>query len=33
MPPTEIPDQVTFALFADPQGNVIGMVKGEMESQ
>ncbi|MCZ6529731.1 MAG: VOC family protein [Chloroflexi bacterium] len=33
MPPTEIPDQVTFALFADPQGNVVGMVKGEMESQ
>ena len=30
MPPTQVPDQVTFALFADPQGNVVGMVKGEM---
>ena len=28
MPPTEIPDMVTMALFADPDGNVIGMVKG-----
>ena len=29
MPPTEIPDQVTMALFTDPEGNVIGMVKSE----
>lgn len=28
MPPTEIPDAVTSALFADPEGNVIGMIKG-----
>jgi predicted enzyme related to lactoylglutathione lyase len=28
MPPTEIPDAVTLAMFADPEGNVIGMVKG-----
>ena len=28
MPPTEIPDVVTLAMFADPEGNVIGMVKG-----
>ncbi len=27
MPPTEIPG-VTFALFADPEGNTIGLVKG-----
>jgi uncharacterized protein len=26
--PTEIPNVVTFAMFADPQGNVIGLVKG-----
>lgn len=24
---TEIPDMVTFALFADPEGNVVGLVK------
>ena len=30
MPPTEVPDQVTFALFSDPQGNTVGIVKGEM---
>ena len=30
MPPTDVPDDVTFALFADPQGNVVGVVKGEM---
>ncbi len=29
MPVTEIPDMVTFALFADPFGNVIGLVKGD----
>ena len=27
MPPTDIPDMVTFALFSDPKGNVIGIVK------
>ncbi|MGH8899898.1 MAG: VOC family protein [Egibacteraceae bacterium] len=27
IPVTEIPDTVTIALFADPQGNVIGLVK------
>lgn len=26
-PPMEIPDVVTFAMFADPEGNVIGLVK------
>lgn len=29
MPVTEIPDMVTFAMFADPFGNVIGLVKGD----
>ena len=28
MPVMEIPDMVTMALFADPEGNVIGLVKG-----
>lgn len=28
MPPTEIPDAVTLAMFSDPEGNIIGMVKG-----
>lgn len=28
VPVTEIPDMVTFALFADPEGNVVGLVKG-----
>ncbi|MEK7217098.1 MAG: VOC family protein, partial [Chloroflexota bacterium] len=28
MPPTEIPGVVTMAMFADPEGNVIGMIKG-----
>lgn len=27
MPPTEIPDVVTLAMFADPDGNVIGLIK------
>jgi predicted enzyme related to lactoylglutathione lyase len=27
MPPTEIPNVVTLAHFADPEGNVIGLVK------
>ncbi len=29
LPPTVIPDMVTFALFADPDGTLIGLVKGE----
>jgi hypothetical protein len=29
MPPTEIPNMVTFAMFTDPDGNVIGLVKAE----
>lgn len=28
MPPTEIPGAVTMALFADPAGNVTGLIKG-----
>jgi predicted enzyme related to lactoylglutathione lyase len=28
MPPTEIPGEVTLAMFADPEGNVIGLIKG-----
>ena len=27
MPVTEIPGVVTLAMFSDPEGNVIGMVK------
>lgn len=27
VPVTEVPNMVTFALFADPEGNVVGMVK------
>ena len=27
VPTTVIPDMVTFALFADPEGNVVGLVK------
>ena len=27
VPVTEIPNMVTFALFADPEGNVVGIVK------
>ena len=26
--PTEIPNMVTFALFQDPEGNMVGLVKG-----
>ena len=29
MPVTEIPNMVTFALFADPEGHVVGLVKSE----
>jgi hypothetical protein len=28
VPVTEIPNMVTFALFQDPEGNVVGIVKG-----
>ena len=28
VPVTEIPGMVTFAQFADPQGNVVGLLKG-----
>jgi predicted enzyme related to lactoylglutathione lyase len=28
VPLTEIPSMVTFAHFADPEGNIIGLVKG-----
>jgi predicted enzyme related to lactoylglutathione lyase len=27
MPPTEIPGIVTMAMFGDPEGNVIGLIK------
>ncbi|HEU4758710.1 MAG TPA: VOC family protein, partial [Dehalococcoidia bacterium] len=29
VPVTEIPGAVTFAQFADPDGNVVGLVKSE----
>ncbi len=29
MPPTEIPNMVTFALFKDPEGNTLGLVKAQ----
>jgi predicted enzyme related to lactoylglutathione lyase len=28
VPPTEIPNIVTFAMFQDPEGNAVGLVKG-----
>ncbi|MDZ7343701.1 MAG: VOC family protein [candidate division KSB1 bacterium] len=28
VPPTEIPNMVTFAMFSDPEGNMVGLVKG-----
>ena len=31
MPVTEIPGMVTLAQFSDPQGNVIGLVKGQQQ--
>ena len=31
VPLTEIPNMVTFALFQDPEGNTIGIVKSESE--
>lgn len=27
VPPTEIPNMVTFAMFADPDGNAVGLIK------
>jgi predicted enzyme related to lactoylglutathione lyase len=30
LPVTEIPNMVTLALFADPEGNVVGIVKDTM---
>ena len=32
MPPTEIPDMVTLAMFTDPEGNITGMVKSEQHN-
>lgn len=29
MPVTTIPGMVTFALFADPEGHMVGLVKSE----
>lgn len=29
VPTTVIPNMVTFALFSDPEGNVVGLVKAE----
>lgn len=29
VPVTEIPEMVTFAQFADPEGNVVGIVKND----
>jgi predicted enzyme related to lactoylglutathione lyase len=28
LPPTEIPGVVTMAMFADPAGNVVGLIQG-----
>src|SRR5574341_770127 len=33
VPVTEIPGMVTFAQFADPEGNVVGIVKNELPAQ
>ncbi len=33
MPPTEIPGAVTMAKFADPEGNIVGLVKSEQSQQ
>lgn len=30
MPRTEIPDMVTYAMFADPAGNVVGLVEADV---
>lgn len=32
MPRTEIPDTVTYALFSDPAGNVVGLVETDVPS-
>ncbi len=32
MPPTVIPDMITLAMFSDPEGNIIGMVKEDSHS-
>jgi predicted enzyme related to lactoylglutathione lyase len=29
MPRTEIPEVVTFALFSDPAGNLVGLVEAD----
>ena len=29
VPPTVIPGMLTFALFADPEGNIVGVAKNE----
>jgi uncharacterized protein len=28
---TEVPDMVTFAMFKDPDGNMVGLIKGPQE--
>lgn len=33
LPVTEIPNMVTYAMFADPQGNRVGTVKGDETQQ
>jgi predicted enzyme related to lactoylglutathione lyase len=33
VPVTEIPNMVTFALFADPEGHVVGVVKSDSGQQ
>ena len=30
MPVTDIPNMVTFALFSDPEGNVVGLVSSNV---
>jgi predicted enzyme related to lactoylglutathione lyase len=32
VPVTEVPNMVTFALFSDPQGHVVGVFKGSAEN-
>jgi uncharacterized protein len=32
-PVTEVPNMVTFALFADPEGHIVGVFKGQGEGQ
>ncbi len=33
VPPVEIPNMVTFAQFSDPDGNIVGLIKEESDSQ